>query len=300
VIELLVAVCGASGLVLMVSGVPLLRRGRLAARVEPYLSGLRGKPSTLLAPAGAGNNLIRRLGSRLIRADQERDLARRLDAAGGHERVADFRVRQLTWGLSAGAAGPWFLFLVSGTARIGLQLQAIPVLATIAFACGWFGCDWWLSRRIQERRTLLGEELPTAIDLVTLSILAGESVPAAFERVSSVMRAGIGHEFGRVVADIRAGAPVLDALESLKGRLPGHNIARFVDALVGGIERGSPLSDVLRAQADDVREARRRDLLELGGRKEVLMLLPVVFLIMPVVVIFALLPGLASLDLLIP
>jgi len=56
----------------------------------------------------------------------------------------------------------------------------------------------------------------------------------------------------------------------------------------------------LRAQADDGREARRRLLLEMGGRREVLMLVPVVFLIMPVVVLFALLPGLVSLELLVP
>jgi tight adherence protein C len=77
-------------------------------------------------------------------------------------------------------------------------------------------------------------------------------------------------------------------------------MARFVDAVCTGIERGAPLSDVLRAQADDARDARRRQLLELGGQKEVWMLVPVVFLIMPVVVLFALYPGLVSLNLLVP
>ncbi|MFN2388126.1 MAG: pilus assembly protein TadB, partial [Actinomycetota bacterium] len=40
-------------------------------------------------------------------------------------------------------------------------------------------------------------------------------------------------------------------------------------------------------------------LLETAGRREVLMLVPVVFLIMPVVVVFALYPGIVSLDLLV-
>jgi tight adherence protein C len=74
-------------------------------------------------------------------------------------------------------------------------------------------------------------------------------------------------------------------------------MARFLDALISGIEKGSPLADILRAQADDARQARGRELLESAGRKEVLMLVPVVFLIMPVVVVYALFPGLASLDL---
>jgi hypothetical protein len=39
-------------------------------------------------------------------------------------------------------------------------------------------------------------------------------------------------------------------------------------------ERGTPLGDVLRAQAADVREQHKRDLIEAGGRREVLMLVP--------------------------
>jgi tight adherence protein C len=61
--------------------------------------------------------------------------------------------------------------------------------------------------------------------------------------------------------------------------------------MVIAIERGTPLADVLRAQAVDVREAGKRALLESGGRKEIAMMVPVVFLILPVTVLFALFPG---------
>ena len=60
---------------------------------------------------------------------------------------------------------------------------------------------------------------------------------------------------------------------------------------------GLSLADVLRAQAGDVREERRRALLETGGRKEIAMLFPVVFLVLPVTVVFALYPGFANLSL---
>ena len=45
----------------------------------------------------------------------------------------------------------------------------------------------------------------------------------------------------------------------------------------------------------DVREAGKRALLEAGGRKEISMMLPVVFMILPVTVLFALYPGLLTL-----
>jgi tight adherence protein C len=52
---------------------------------------------------------------------------------------------------------------------------------------------------------------------------------------------------------------------------------------------------VLRAQAGDVREAGKQALIEAGGRKEVGMMLPVVFLSLPVTVLFAAYPALVSL-----
>jgi tight adherence protein C len=68
-------------------------------------------------------------------------------------------------------------------------------------------------------------------------------------------------------------------------------LARFADGVAISVERGTPLADVLRAQAVDVREAGRRALMEAGGRKEIAMMVPVVFLVLPVTVLFALFPG---------
>jgi tight adherence protein C len=53
---------------------------------------------------------------------------------------------------------------------------------------------------------------------------------------------------------------------------------------------------VLHTHAADVREQHKRDLIEPSGRREVHMLLPVVFLMLPVVVLFALYPGLFTLS----
>ena len=57
--------------------------------------------------------------------------------------------------------------------------------------------------------------------------------------------------------------------------------------------------DVLHAQAADVREASRRELIEIGARKEVLMMLPVVFVVLPIVIVFAFFPGLVGLRLVV-
>ena len=52
---------------------------------------------------------------------------------------------------------------------------------------------------------------------------------------------------------------------------------------------------MLRAQAQDVREEGRRALMESGGQREVAMMVPVVFVILPVTVVFAVFPSLVVL-----
>jgi tight adherence protein C len=54
--------------------------------------------------------------------------------------------------------------------------------------------------------------------------------------------------------------------------------------------------EVLRAQATDARESAKRSLLEQAGKKEIGMLVPLVFLILPVTVLFAVFPGIVVLE----
>ena len=78
------------------------------------------------------------------------------------------------------------------------------------------------------------------------------------------------------------------------------SVQRLVDALLVALERGTPLAEVLRAQAMDARAADRRRLMELAGRKDVLMLVPIVFLVLPSVVLVAVYPGVQALRIVVP
>ncbi|GAB2734816.1 hypothetical protein GCM10027090_02850 [Sinomonas soli] len=74
-------------------------------------------------------------------------------------------------------------------------------------------------------------------------------------------------------------------------------ISRFVDGLAIAIERGTPLADVLRAQAQDVRDVAKRELMEAAGKKEIGMMVPLVFGVLPLTVVFAVYPGVAAITL---
>jgi tight adherence protein C len=97
-------------------------------------------------------------------------------------------------------------------------------------------------------------ELPTLADLLCLAVTAGEGPRAALERAVTRSRGELSRELAVVLADLRAGEPFVTAVERLAVRAPMPPVVRFVDGLVVAVERGTPLGDVLRAQAADVRE----------------------------------------------
>src|SRR6266542_4226315 len=181
--------------------------------------------------------------------------------------------------------------LVSG----GVPAVAGTAAGVLGLLGGVLGRDWRLTQQVERRQARMLEELPALADLICLAVTAGEAPRAAIERVVARAHGELSRELGLVLADLRAGAPFVAALERLAARVPVPQVVRFVDGLVVAVERGTPLADVLRAQATDVREQHKRELIEAGGRREVYMLVPVVFMLMPVVVLFALYPGFLTL-----
>ena len=84
----------------------------------------------------------------------------------------------------------------------------------------------------------------------------------------------------------------------MSSEIESQPLARATHALELALERGTPLVQVLRAQASDARAHQMRMLLVLAGHKETSMMLPVVFLILPMIVAVALYPGMIALQVL--
>ncbi|MEN8674895.1 type II secretion system F family protein [Nocardioides sp.] len=310
---LLGAVLGGStglGVVLVAVRVGVIRRPQLAARVLPYIRdvprvgeppGLRRTPSTAPAAAAVGifGPALRAAADGVERVlGGSASVRRRLERAGLDRTVHDFRVEQVIWGLVgfALAAGFGALRTLSGpTNPVGLL-----VLCAVAFAIGVVGRDTRLSSQVKARERRILEEFPTIAELLALAVAAGESPVSALDRV--VRRSGgeLSSDLGRVLASVRTGEPVAAAFDRLAGISGLPLVSRFAQGIAIAMDRGTPLADVLHAQAADVREAGRRDLIEVAARREVAMMVPVVFLVLPVTVLFAFWPGLLGLSLTAP
>ena len=143
----------------------------------------------------------------------------------------------------------------------------------------------------------LQQEFPALAELMALSVTAGESALGALERICRTSNGELSREFSDILAQTRTGSGLLPALYDFARRTQVPALNRFVDGVAVAIERGTPLADVLRAQAQDARDNAKRELMETAGKKEIAMLAPVVFFILPLTVVFAIFPGLSLLHL---
>ena len=191
--------------------------------------------------------------------------------------------------------GSGLFVVLIGVLRGGVDGVLAGGAAVVGLVGGVLARDWYLTRQVQQREAAMLSEFPVVADLLALSVVAGEAPPDALLRVCRLTGGELARDLDAALARARSGIPLTAALSDLAERSTLEPFSRFVQGLVVAIERGTPLADVLRAQAADVREVGKRALLEAGGRKEISMMVPVVFLLLPVTVLFALYPGLLTL-----
>lgn len=290
----------ALGLLLVHQGLPRHRRPTLDDRLAPYLRDAP-RPSRLLQTAQVPLVAVIPTVLRPIVTDLAgrvetvlggtHSVRRRLQRAGRVPDTDHFRAEQVLYGFAGAALGGALgVLAVTGKGRSPVLLL---MLLALGFGCGVVLRDTLLSREANRREERMLAEFPTIAELLALAVGAGEGTTGALERVVRLSEGELSDELGRCLADARAGASLQKALQGLADRTGLVSLSRFVDGIVVAVERGTPLADVLRAQAQDVREEGRRQILEVGGKKEITMMIPVVFGVLPVTVVFALFPGLS-------
>jgi tight adherence protein C len=221
--------------------------------------------------------------------------SRRLRQAGSPHDLAAFRSRQLFAGIAAAVLGIGAAVAVGIVS--GVQLPAQLAIVVLFAAGGVLLPDRLLQRAAAARLARLDAELPVVLEFLALCVSAGEGVLDALRRVARVGHGELSGELSGVVASVGAGLQFAETLDTLARELDLPAFTRCVDQLLGALERGTPLAEVLRAQAQDARDDAKRRLIETAGKKEIGMLVPLVFLILPVTIAFAIFPGIVVLQL---
>lgn len=289
------------GLWTVASLAPRMSRPRLARRIAPYLTDVSAFARESLTPPPPGPLPIvgvllapglargQRVLDRLLGGSEV--TARRLRQSGSPLNLAAFRSRQLLWCLAGSALG------IAVALAAQLPIPARVGIVGVAGIGGLLLPDQLLQRSARARLARLDAELPVVLEFLTLCLSAGEGVLDALRRVSRVSHGELAGELSGVVASVGTGLPFGQTLAALARDLELPAFTRCVDQLLGALDRGTPLADVFRAQAQDARDEAKRSLLETAGAKEIGMLVPLVFLILPVTIAFAIFPGIIVLQL---
>ncbi|MFC4394665.1 MULTISPECIES: type II secretion system F family protein [Micrococcaceae] len=302
-------ICGIAlglGLWLVIFRSPPMRPITLSERIEPQLKSQNLESRLLrageqnLTPFGPLERILRPVFRDWLTtlgklSPSPGATGRRLAQAGINKSPLDFRAEQLLWA-AAGFVIALVVVLVGAAAGRFSPVFAAAVIIGSAGA-GFVLRDYWLGAQVRRRETRMMAEFPSLAELMALAVGAGESATGALDRVCRSANGELSKEFSKILAETRAGKPLVVALQEFSARTDLAPLVRFVDGIVVAVERGTPLADVLRAQAQDVRDSAKRDLMEAAGKKEIAMMVPLVFGVLPLTVVFAVFPGLAAINL---
>ena len=226
----------------------------------------------------------------LLGTDRQHRIERRQRRAGDRPDATSHVLRCITGaaiGVSASAA---VLVVLTGLHQLR-RPAAVLALIVLSAVSGWLVVDAQLGRRVRAHQQQATIALPALVEAIALAVSAGAALPTALDIVARRSSGVLADGLRRSINAMRDGATLDNALHRLQEEFPFPSMTRLVAAILIAIERGTPIVDVLHAQALDARQETRRLLLETAGRREVGMLIPVIFFVLPAVVVVALYPG---------
>ncbi|MBI2238422.1 MAG: type II secretion system F family protein, partial [Actinobacteria bacterium] len=197
-------------------------------------------------------------------------MAGRVADVGGFSATVDHRLEQAGLPLRAGEfviamAAATILGGVLGMILLGNYLFALLTAAGAAFV------PFVVVRIAIRRRTgRLHAQLADVLTILASSLRAGHSFMQALDTVAKEIPAPGAEEFGRVVAEIRLGRPVDEALDAMAERVGSYDFKWAVLAVNIQREVGGNLAEILDTVAETVRERdairRQVDVLTTEGR----------------------------------
>jgi tight adherence protein C len=227
------------------------------------------------------------IGRRLSPAGTIAKLQHRLDIAGNPERWNTDRLFAVKAMGMLGLAGLGLL--------IGLHdaTVAIPAIG-IGGVVGLFLPDLLLYNAGVKRQQKIQQDLPDAMDMLTICVESGLGFDAAMARVARNSEGPVAAEFSRALQEIQIGKSRSQALRSLADRTTVAELRAFTSALIQAGELGIPVADVLREQAGEMRLRRRQRAEEKAQQVPVKILFPLIGCLFPALFIIVIGPGALS------
>jgi len=175
-----------------------------------------------------------------------------------------------------------------------IQPTRILPAAGLAALIGYSLPAWYLDLRTMKRKRLIREGFPDALDLLLVCVEAGLGLDAAIARVGTEIDKAhplLAEQFRLVGAELRAGRSREEALRSLGERTGVEDVRSLVTLLIQSDELGTSIGQALRVHASEMRAKRILIAEEKAHKIPVKLAFPLVFGLIPVVLIVVLTPA---------
>ncbi|TMF14661.1 MAG: type II secretion system F family protein [Chloroflexi bacterium] len=299
-LAVVIAAAAAVGVLLIVFGLTLSISPRpgdlLEARLAQFTE--EGRAPTTLSEVELSMPLFERVVRPML--DGLGAFTTRFLHAGSLEGLQDrLNLAGRPWGITAsGFAALRILSLLLFTC-VGLALTIVMQFEMPALllgpvgggALGYLMPQMTVSRRIKKRQKKILLAMPSALDLLTISVEAGLSFDAALMRVAEKYQNALTQELTQVLNEVRLGRPRIDALDDMAKRCHVEELTNFVQAIIQSEQLGVGIANVLRIQSEEIRRRRRQRAEELGQKAPLKMLFPMVGCIFPTLFIVLLGPA---------
>ena len=153
-----------------------------------------------------------------------------------------------------------------------------------------------LQKRLENQREKMIErinlELPQYLEMFHILISSGMSVLTALKALGENSRKSeVGLIIKSILDQVEAGSSIENSIDSIVVPIGSQQLRRFSDALILGMNRGSSMGQSIQNLIAETRNHSKILILERAGKAEIKLLIPVVFLILPLSVLFAIWPS---------
>jgi tight adherence protein C len=195
--------------------------------------------------------------------------------------------------LSSARPSPAVVRVAMGSAAALVAFAVVPVLAPVAGVGAWAVPVWRARRRRRVDAGAPGRALPEVVDLFSVAVGAGLTVPHAVAAVSGRAAEPFAGALRSVTSAIASGRRCSDALDDVDGLL-GPDARPLLDALRASERYGASLGEALLRLSAEVRADRRRRAEAAVRRVPVRLLFPLVTCVLPAFALLTVAPLLAG------
>jgi tight adherence protein C len=198
---------------------------------------------------------------------------------------------------------------IKGMAAIGFAIAILLVMTFLykpgplfyvlfiaaAVVLGFNLPDLWVRQTIKKRQKEIQKFLADAIDILAISVEAGQGFDGALTTLSARKTNALTAEFDRFRVEVQAGKGRRDAFRDLALRTGVEDLMTFVAAMIQADQLGIGVAQVLKSQSEELRIKRRQRAEEKARQAPIKMLFPLIFLMFPSLFIVILGPALPEL-----